>query len=174
MEPVDEEQELELTERVWSNAASWEGGHGKVPEEGDEVEIKSGWNMIFDIEDSPLLASLIINGKLTFKDDGDKRLNAKIMYVRAGELEIGTKETPFTNKAEIVLTGDRNDKTLAFDNNIFGSNKVLANVGKISMFGTSRGGYMTRLKKTVYVGDTKLHLEPWLDIKEGDALGLVS
>lgn len=60
-----EDKPLELTERYWSIAEHWED-FGRVPVEGDEVVIESGWNMIYDIEDSPKLASLEVRGKLTF------------------------------------------------------------------------------------------------------------
>jgi len=48
-----EEVELETDIRYWSNASSWTSG--VVPVEGDYVEIESGWNMHFDIEESPIL-----------------------------------------------------------------------------------------------------------------------
>jgi hypothetical protein len=48
-----EEVELETDIRYWSNASSWNSG--VVPVEGDYVEIESGWNMHFDLEESPIL-----------------------------------------------------------------------------------------------------------------------
>jgi len=48
-----EEVELETDIRYWSNASSWTSG--AVPVEGEYVEIESGWNMYFDIEESPVL-----------------------------------------------------------------------------------------------------------------------
>lgn len=67
---------------MWSDAASWPSG--KVPEEGDEVEIPAGTYMILDI-DTPILASLLINGRLEFKSDAPVlTLNAKIIHVYAG------------------------------------------------------------------------------------------
>ena len=63
---------MELEFRYWSNASHWESqfadseGNDRIPEFDDEVIIESGWNMIYDIEDSPKLAKLEIRGKLTF------------------------------------------------------------------------------------------------------------
>jgi len=48
-----EEVELETDIRLWSNASSWPDG--VIPVEGDYVEIESGWNMHFDLEESPIL-----------------------------------------------------------------------------------------------------------------------
>lgn len=61
-----EEVELESGQRLWSNASSWSSG--EVPVDGDEVVIESGWNMVLDLEQTPLLKSLEINGRLTFLD----------------------------------------------------------------------------------------------------------
>ena len=43
--------------------------------------------MIYDIEDSPKLKTLEINGKLIFQnDDVDRKLSAKGIWVRGGKL----------------------------------------------------------------------------------------
>ena len=56
---------LEEGQRLWSDPESW-GEGGKVPEEGDDVEIMSGWNMLLDINETPKLKTLTINGRLSF------------------------------------------------------------------------------------------------------------
>ena len=48
--------------------------------------IKSGWNMIMDIEQTPDLASLQINGKLTVPPGFDREIRTHSLWVRAGEL----------------------------------------------------------------------------------------
>jgi hypothetical protein len=60
-----EDVPLELEFRYWSIPEHWDD-FGRVPIEGDEAIIQSGWNMIYDIEDSPKLESLEVRGKLTF------------------------------------------------------------------------------------------------------------
>ena len=93
-----EEVELEDGQRLWSDPELW-GEGGKVPEEGDEVEIMSGWNMLLDINETPKLKTLTINGRLSFiqKDDFDIHLMAEKIFVRAGEFFIGSEEEPFTS-----------------------------------------------------------------------------
>lgn len=58
--------EIETEFRRWSNASSW--NNSKVPEFNDTVEIPSGVNMLYDVEESPILNVLTINGRLTFED----------------------------------------------------------------------------------------------------------
>ena len=38
---------------LWSTALNWPGG--KLPAEGDDIEILPEWNMVYDIEESPIL-----------------------------------------------------------------------------------------------------------------------
>ena len=56
--------------------------------------IESGWNMILDVN-TPNLAKIIINGRLTFLNTTNITLSASIVYVYAGELIIGSKEYPY-------------------------------------------------------------------------------
>ena len=66
--------------------------------------------MIFDLEESPIFKMVRINGRLSFKNDTDKlmHMRAKHIYVRAGELIIGTQESPYQGKAKITLYGEKN------------------------------------------------------------------
>jgi co-chaperonin GroES (HSP10) len=53
---------LETSIRYWSDVNNWP--KGALPKEGEDVEIKSGWNMIYDIPETPLLNKVEINGRL--------------------------------------------------------------------------------------------------------------
>ena len=55
--------------------------------------------MVLDLEQTPLLKSLEINGRLTFLDFQEQpiHLRSEKIFVRAGELLIGTAEVPFKN-----------------------------------------------------------------------------
>lgn len=61
------EKPIETTIRRWSDPASWDSG--KLPIAGESVEIQSGWNMLYDLPESPILSMLEINGRLTFEND---------------------------------------------------------------------------------------------------------
>mmetsp|Transcript_41638 Transcript_41638/g.63568 ORF Transcript_41638/g.63568 Transcript_41638/m.63568 type:complete len:141 (+) Transcript_41638:96-518(+) len=68
------EVEPEDDVRYWSEAESWPDE--KVPEEGDEVHIESGWNMVLDVADTPIFKLVRVNGLLTFKNDMDITLRS--------------------------------------------------------------------------------------------------
>ena len=51
-----EDKPLEDTIRRWSDPKSWDTG--KIPLFNETVIIKSGWNMLFDLEESPIVDML--------------------------------------------------------------------------------------------------------------------
>src|SRR5690606_36055489 len=85
----------------WSDPAAWPDG--KVPGEGDAVTIARGTEVVLDV-DPPALRSLTVDGKLRFAEDRDINLATEWIYLRGGELEIGTEARPHTRKATITLT----------------------------------------------------------------------
>jgi G8 domain len=79
---------LEDTVRYWSDPNSWDRGY--VPLEGEDVEIDSGKNFVFDLEVSPLYNMIEINGQVTFLQNATKlHLRAKYVFIRSGALIIG-------------------------------------------------------------------------------------
>ena len=141
--------------------------------EGDDVVIESGWNMYLDIEETPILNILEINGRLTFLSSNFSiTLNAQKIYVRAGELLIGSEEEPFPETANIVLHGDMDSATLTLSPTLEVYNKVLVNVGRMAFYGKPRTQVLTRLRQEAFEGDSEIYVEAGLDLVEGDELFL--
>ena len=167
-----EELELEEGQRLWSNATNWP--NEVLPQEGDEVTIPSNWNMILDIEETPVLESLTINGRLTFAPTMDVHLRSKWIFIRAGELLIGSEEEPYEKNAEITLHGMTDSETLVISGTVSAGNKILATVGDVKFYGKSRDK-MTRLIAPVYRGDTQIYIDmpsEGLDWEIGDEIYL--
>jgi len=96
--PPIKDQPLETTIRYWSNETSWPSGI--LPRDGDDIVIQSGWNMVFDLPQSPVLNSLEINGHLTFDvTQANLELRSQYIFVRAGALIIGNETDPFPGNA---------------------------------------------------------------------------
>jgi len=163
------EVETENRTRYWSKANDWP--NNTIPEEGQDVFIESGWNMVFDLEDSPKFKVLQINGILTFSNVSNCHLHAEHIFVRAGELHIGSAEYPMTFEARITLHGLRNMESIVYDNAIEAGNKILANVGVVKMFGKHRQK-MTRLTAPAPQKATSITIETGMDLVQGDRLGL--
>jgi hypothetical protein len=120
--------------------------------------------MILDIEETPVLRLIRVNGILSFSDLMNVNLQAKHIFVRAGELHIGNETNPYQHNAQITLYGEKNAETIVYDNAIEAGNKVLANVGTVKMFGKSRTKKMTRLRQEVNKGNTEIYVETGLDL----------
>jgi hypothetical protein len=63
---------------------------------------------------------------------------------------------------------------MVYDNTIEAGNKLIANTGKIKMYGKSRGNKMTRLRAPANKGDTSITVESGLDWQAGDQIGIVA
>lgn len=134
--------------------------------------------MEFDLPESPILKTLTINGRLSFKDDPEDCMNRTIhaywVYVRAGELLIGSEGNPYCKEgvAEVRLYGDPEQETIAPSMFVEFGNKGLFVVGKAELYGQSRSR-MSRLKKTVIKEDLTILVEPALDWKQWDRIAIV-
>jgi len=116
---------------------SW--GDRGLPVDGDDVEIESGWNMLLDLEETPNLNSLTINGRLSFINNGTNiHIKSRNIWVRAGEFFIGSEEEPFKAEAQITLLGYQDDETLEFSAATAVGNKVLAATNDVKIYGLPR------------------------------------
>jgi hypothetical protein len=129
--------------------------------------------MLFDLNESPHLKSLTINGRLTFlnRDDFDIHLMTNQIFVRAGEFFIGTTEEPFKSQATITLMGEQESETLTLSGTVDGGNKVLGVAGLVSFIGKPRDR-MSRLLMPAYTNQDTIIVEPGLDWAEGDEIFL--
>jgi hypothetical protein len=159
-------------ERLWSDPKSWPSG--KVPVADEDVHVESGWNMTMDIADTPIFRLVRVNGLLNFKRGMNITFRAKHIFVRAGELHVGSKENPFVDNCNIILYGDRNSMAIVYDNAVEGGNKVLANVNVVKMYGKARNQTMTRLLLPAKKGETSFNVEKDMDIAPGDRLALLA
>ena len=137
------ERETEIGLKYWSDVSIWP--NETLPVEGDVVHIESGWNLILDIEETPVFDLIRVNGVLTFSNEIDIHLRAKRIFIRAGELHIGSETDPFTKTARITLHGEKDAEALIYENDIDAGNKLIANVGILKMYGKPRTGVLTRL-----------------------------
>jgi hypothetical protein len=152
--------------RRWSDPTNWV----KVPADGDDVEIKKGWNMLLDVV-TPNLKTVTINGNLIWDPVVEfVELKAQNILVYSGRLEIGTRDSPYTKKTKVTLLGNRFTNNIAINNIVKLPNKVLASIGEISMFGEDRFPYTTKLLNSAKIGDTKITVGKNLKWKLGDEI----
>jgi hypothetical protein len=144
-----------------------------VPVDGEDVEILAGVNMIYDVAVSPILNTLVINGRLTFENNKkDLHLRANNIYVQKGELIIGTDQQAFSKNAKITLYGNKDENYIAFANSVEAGNKLLLNTGRIQIYGDKRKYPTTRMLYEAYPGDTIIYVESNLDWQVGEMIGI--
>jgi hypothetical protein len=116
-----------------------------LPKAGDDVLVNNTWKMIYDLPgESPIYKLVRVNGILLFKNDTNLHFKAKHIFIRSGELHVGTKTHPHTGNVTITLYGEKNAETIVYDNAVEAGNKLIANVGKLYMYGQQRSR-MSRL-----------------------------
>jgi len=171
---------IEKDFRNWSKEDSWirTDKDGKktmiVPKAGDKFTIESHWNMLLDLEETPIFDLIEIRGRITFDADTNIHLRAKkIIIYMGGELIIGTKAKPYAMKGRITLFGYKNDETIAIeDQGTEAGSKIIANLGLMAVYGMKRTFKETRLLATVKKGDTAIKIAAGLDLVEGDRIAL--
>lgn len=68
---------------AWTDKATWEGGH--VPYAGDNVQIRTNHEVIYDTDSDAAIHAIHIAGTLRFAPDKDTRLCVGLIRIEAGE-----------------------------------------------------------------------------------------
>jgi cell migration-inducing and hyaluronan-binding protein len=150
----------------WSDPAAWP--EGKVPRAGDAVTIARDMDVVLDV-DPPALRSLTIDGRLSFADDRDIGLETDWIYLRGGELHIGSEARPHTRKATITLT----DQVPGEDVNTMGDRGIMLMGGTLSLHGDRENAW-TKLAKTVQAGSATIEVLDARGWRAGDEIVLAS
>src|SRR5690606_32218146 len=150
----------------WSDPSAWPDG--KVPGEGDAVTIARGTEVVLDV-DPPALRSLTVDGKLTFADDRDVSLETDWIYLRGGELHIGSEAQPYTRKATITLT----DQVPGHAINTMGDRGIMLMRGTLSLHG-EREHTWSKLARTAEAGSSKIEVLDARGWRTGDEIVLAS
>lgn len=172
IDPVPPTPDNDRPQMLWSDINTWTNLPGRIPIEGDEVHILPGWDVVYDIETSPVFKNIEINGKLSFQRGKPALLQAFAIWIRSGEVNVGTEAEPFDSTVEIRLHGNNTSPSeFVFAPHIAVGNKNLIVTGKLNMFGTPRNRF-TRLLDSAYPNQNTLIVSTGLDYVNGDMLGL--
>src|SRR6188768_3034614 len=155
----------------WSEPATWP--NRKVPVAGDKVTIDAGKAVVLDVN-TPALAGLTVNGKLSFANTADVELTTEWIMLH-GELEIGTEKAPHTRKATITFT----DNIKGEDISGVGGTTDEVDRGIMLMGGTlnlrgDRTNTWTKLAKTAEAGSNSIEVLNASGWRVGDEIVLAS
>ena len=140
----------------WSESQTW--GYDLPPQEGEAVNIPQGLHLLVDVDSTPVLSFINVEGSLIFPPDDDpehlRTLDAHYILVKGGYMEVGTEEHRYTSRMTITMHSSKFDPNLP----IFGNKVIGVNYGVLEMHGVERPVTWTDLKQTAEAGATELVL----------------
>ena len=140
----------------WSDSQTW--GYDLSPQEGEAVNIPKGLHLLFDIDSSPVLSFINVEGSLIFAPDADpnhqRTFDCHYILVKGGYMEVGTEENRYTSKLTITMHSSKYDPNLP----IFGNKVIGVHYGTLEMHGIERKKTWSELDVTVESGATEITL----------------
>jgi len=140
----------------WSDDQTW--GYDLSPREGEAVNIPKGLHLLVDIDSTPVLSFINVEGSLIFAPDSDpehvRTFDAYYVLVQGGYMEVGTEEFRYTSKMVITMHSTKYDPNLP----IFGNKVIGVHYGTLEMHGIERKKTWSELDVTVESGATEITL----------------
>ena len=139
------------------------------PIDGESVLVPKGLCLLVDIQNSPLLKLVQVDGgALIFpSNDADPSyqatFDARYIMINNGTMEIGTEKHPYTSKLTITMYGEKYDPAMP----IFGKKSIGVHYGVLDIHGIHKISW-TELDTTVMPGETELTLVEEVDWEVGD------
>jgi len=139
----------------WSEGADTWGGE-LAPMDGETIVIPEGFNLLVDIDQSPLLMAVIVQGALIFSPEADptheRTFNAHYIFIDSGRMEMGTSEFPYTSKLTMTMHSKIDDPYLP----IYGNKCIGLRYGVLDMHGNEKTPTWTHMEATVERGSTSI------------------
>jgi hypothetical protein len=129
----------------------------------ESVYVPAGLNLLVDVDSTPELNAIIVEGSIIFAPDSDPNherfFDARYMLITGGSMEVGTEEFPYTSKLTITMHGSVYDPYLP----IYGNKVIGVRYGTLDMHGVERTPTWTLLKSTAAANSTQVTLAEAVD-----------
>ena len=160
----------------WSDPQTW--NYDISPQEGEAVHIPKGQHLLVDIDHTPILSFINVEGSLIFAPHAtdvnhERTFQAHYILVKGGYMEVGTEEHRYTSKITITMHSTKYGPQLP----IFGNKVIGVNFGVLEMHGNERSHTWTDLKTTAPAGATSITLNDvssTLDWQVGEEIVIAS
>jgi hypothetical protein len=120
----------------WSNTITWGGEF--APMEGESVYIPSGLHLFVDVDHTPVLQAVLVEGSLIFAPSSnpnhERTFDAHYIMVKNGYMEVGTEAFPYTSKLVITMHSNKLSPELP----IFGNKVIAVMNGQLELHGNVR------------------------------------
>jgi hypothetical protein len=124
----------------------------------ESVYIPKGLNLLVDIDSTPELNAIVVEGALIFVSDSDPNherfFDARYIFVTGGLMEVGTEEFPYTSKLTITMHGTVYDPYLP----IYGNKVIAVRYGTLDLHGVKRTPTWTLMETTALPGANQITL----------------
>ena len=157
---------------MWSDDTTWGGEF--APMEMESVYVPEGFNLYVDVDSTPELNLIMVEGSLIFAPDTDPNherfFDARYIYLSNAYMEVGTEEFPYTSKLTITMHGNVSSPYLP----IFGNKCIAVQRSTLDMHGIKRTPTWTKLNDTVEPGSDIIKLNHPVDWVAGDQIAIAS
>ena len=120
----------------WSLIDTWGGEF--LPIEGESVSIPPGLHLLVDVDTTPVLNALIVEGSLIFPPNANpdhvRTFDAHYIMISGGYMEVGTEEFPYTSKLIITMHSNKESPELP----IYGNKCIAVRNGILDFHGVPR------------------------------------
>jgi hypothetical protein len=159
---------------LWSQSSTWGGLF--APVDGESVAVGAGLNLLVDIDVSPVLNAILLDGgSLIFPSvdndpDHHRQFDANIIFVQNGYIEAGTEEEPYLSKLTITMHGKKYDPYVP----TYGNKCIGVRWATIDIHGIPRTPTWTSLETTAAAGENTIQLIEPVDWKVGEVIIITS
>lgn len=156
---------------LWSSENTWGGEF--APVENDSVFVPTGLNLLVDVDSTPVLNAVLVEGTLIFAPNENdvnhhRTFDARYIFVKEGKLEVGTEEHPYTSKITITMHGKADDPYLP----TYGNKMIGVRMGNLDMHGPVREPTWTQMDKTELPGASTITLKQPVDWRVGEQIAI--
>ena len=168
----DQVTNFAVTDGAWSNPATW--SNGVVPANGARVLIPIGIEVVVNASFSARLATVRVDGTLSFSTTANSTLRVDTMVVSgSGTFEMGTASEPIpTNVTARLLITDNGPINRDYDP--FGLSRGVISHGHVSMYGAERTSHVA-IVGAALAGATQIQLSVTpVGWRVGDSIALAA
>ena len=156
---------------AWSSDVTWGGEF--APLEGESVYVPSGLNLLVDVDSTPVLNAVLVEGSIIFAPHETdpthhRTFDAHYIFVNKGKMEVGTEEFPYTSKITITMHSNAADPYLP----IYGNKVIGVRFGTLDMHGPTRTPTWTELETTSLAGSNTITLKEQVDWQVGEEISI--
>ena len=157
----------------WSDPETWGGEF--APQDGESIVIPEGQMLIVDIDESPILNAVIVEGSLVFIPDSNpnhhRTLDASYIFInKGGVFECGTEDDRYTSKLTITMHGTREDIQIP----TYGNKGIFVRFAQFDFHGAERNVTWTDLDTTMEIGSNTMTLSKSVDWIAGERIAVAS